>query len=481
MAQFETVIGMEIHVELATQSKVFCGCSTKFGAPPNTNVCPVCLGFPGSLPVLNRSVVEFSLRAALAFHCSLTSPCLFERKNYFYPDLPKAYQISQRMLPLGTNGWVEIETTVGTKRVGISDAHMEEDTGKSLHGGEAGSDAHSLIDFNRAGVPLLEIVSAPDLRSIEEAEAYMETMRSILLYLGISECRMEHGHLRFEASVSLRPFGATEFGTRVEVKNLNSFRAVTGALKAEITRQEKILNSGGTVAQQTMLWDEARGVTAPMRSKEHAHDYRYFPEPDLVPVVIDKAWRSRVERELPELPRARRARFVTQYELPDYDARILTATKASADFFEACVADYGKPKVVSNWMMGELARLLNEAQQELPDTALTPAHVVGMLRLMDDGTISGAVAKRVLEEMFATGAQPADIVEARGLKQVSDDSALAPIIAQVVADHPQVIADLRAGKDRSKQFLVGQVMKATRGRANPGRVNELLDAELAKP
>jgi aspartyl-tRNA(Asn)/glutamyl-tRNA(Gln) amidotransferase subunit B len=475
--EFEPVIGMELHAELSTKSKIFCGCSAEPLAEPNTQVCPVCLGFPGVLPVLNTQVVEFALRAAVAMNCEITTPNVFERKNYFYPDLPKAYQITQRMLPIGHRGWVEIEVNGETKRVGLQDVHMEEDTGKSFHGEAAGGLDVSLIDFNRSGVPLLEIISQPDLRSVEEAEAYMNTMRQVLLYLGISECRMEAGQLRFEASVSLRPKGEEKFGTRVEIKNLNSFRAVTESLKAEIRRQTELLRKGEEVVQQTMLWNEARGITEPMRSKEHAHDYRYFPEPDLVPLVIDAAWIERVKAALPELPHARKQRFVEQYGLPEYDARVLTASKATADFFEICVKEHDNPKTVSNWMMGDFAALLNETGQDIAESKVTPSHLVEMLKLIDAGTVTGRMAKEIFEEMFRTGRKAADVAQEKG-GAISDEAELSTAIDKVIANNPKAVEDIRAGKDKAYGFLSGQVMKETKGRANPQLVNKLLREKL---
>ncbi|MBI3919917.1 MAG: Asp-tRNA(Asn)/Glu-tRNA(Gln) amidotransferase subunit GatB, partial [Armatimonadetes bacterium] len=464
---FETVIGMEIHTELSTRTKIFCGCSTQFGAEPNSQTCPVCLGLPGSLPVLNRSVVEYALKAALAFHCEINTPCLMERKNYYYPDLPKAYQISQRMLPLGVGGYLEIPSNGVMKQVGMVDVHIEEDTGKSIHGSEAGDPEASLIDYNRSGVPLLEIISKPDLYSVDEAEAYMETMRSILLYLEISDCKMEQGSMRFEASVSLRPAGEEELGTRVEIKNLNSFRSVTSSLRSEIQRQTEILKAGGTITQETMLWDEARGVTESMRSKEFAHDYRYFPEPDLVPIVIDEAWKDRAQASLPELPQARKRRFIDQLGLPEYDARVLTMSKATADFFEEATRLYDKPKVLSNWIMGDFAALLNADNREIQESAVTPQNLTDMLKLVDDGTISGKIAKTVFEEMYRTGTSPRQIVEERGLVQISDTSALEAIVEEVLAENADAVESFRSGKDKSFGFLVGQVMKKSHGKANP--------------
>ncbi|NCO33797.1 MAG: glutaminyl-tRNA synthase (glutamine-hydrolyzing) subunit B [Armatimonadetes bacterium CG2_30_59_28] len=478
LTEFEPVIGMEMHTELGTQSKIFCGCSTAFGAEPNTQTCPVCLGLPGSLPVLNRQVVEYGLRAALALHCKVNAPCIMERKNYYYPDLPKAYQISQRMLPLGAEGYVEIPGDGGTKRVGITDAHIEEDTGKSLHGSLAGDPDSSLIDYNRSGIPLLEIISEPDMNSVEDAEAYMETMRSIMLYLEVSDCKMEHGRMRFEASVSLRPKGTTKLGTRVEIKNLNSFRAVTHSLLSEIDRQRKLLGAGVEIVQETMLWDEERGVTEPMRSKEFAHDYRYFPEPDLVPIVIDDAWINRARAVLPELPRARRQRFVREFSLPEYDATVLTSAKASADFFETATGLYDSPKVISNWMMGDFAALLNADGREIQDSSVTPKRLTDMLKMIDGEIISGKIAKTVFEEMYRTGRAPGEIVKEKGLVQISDESAVELIVDEVIAENPDAVENFRGGNEKSIGFLVGQVMKKSRGKANPQLVNDLLKRRM---
>jgi len=484
MAKYEIVIGMEVHAELLTETKQFCACANVALAPPNTHVCPVCLGFPGSLPVLNGKSVDLSLRTVLAFGSKINTRCIFERKNYFYPDLPKAYQISQRLLPLGEGGFVEIDVpgdngTV-TKRVGLHDVHMEEDTGKSQHGEAIGDPDSSLVDFNRSGIPLLEIVSAPDMRSIEEAEAYMNTLRQTLLYLEVSDCKMEQGRLRFEASVSLRPFGQEEFGTRVEVKNLNSMKAVRDSLRAEIERQTKILESGGTVVQQTMLWDEASGTTQPMRSKEQAHDYRYFPEPDLVPLDIDEAWLKRVRDAMPELPRARRARFQTQHGLSAYDAELLTATRDIADYYEAALESYDKPKTISNWVANELLGRLNAESKGITDSPVRPAQLRDLVKLIDSGQISGKIAKDVFDEMFREGRDAAAIVKEKGLQQVSDEGELEAICRRVIDALPKVVEDYLGGKEKSFAALVGGVMKETRGKANPALVNEILKRLLGR-
>ncbi|HVF84915.1 MAG TPA: Asp-tRNA(Asn)/Glu-tRNA(Gln) amidotransferase subunit GatB [Abditibacteriaceae bacterium] len=488
MSKYEIVIGMEVHAELLTQSKQFCGCANTALAPPNTHVCPVCLGFPGSLPVLNGKSVDLSLRTVLAFGSEINRDCIFERKNYFYPDLPKAYQISQRLLPLGEGGFIEIdvpqsgdngESSTRIKRVSLHDVHMEEDTGKSQHGESIGDPSSSLVDYNRAGIPLLEIVSNPDMRSIEEAEAYMTALRQLLLYLEVSDCKMEQGRLRFEASVSLRPFGQQEFGTRVEVKNLNSMKSVRDSLRSEIARQERVLDSGGTVEQMTMLWDEASGTTQPMRSKEQAHDYRYFPEPDLVPLQIDDAWLSRVQNEMPELPRARKVRFIQSLGLSPYEADVLTASRDLADYYEHVLDGFGNPKTVSNWVSNELLGRLNAEGKTVVDSPVSPDKLRGLLKLMDAGTISGKTAKEVFDEMFASGRDAQSIVEERGLTQMSDTSELEAICARVIAANAKAVEDFKAGKERSFGALVGGVMKETKGRANPALVNELLRKQLA--
>lgn len=484
MSQYEIVIGMEVHAELLTESKQFCGCANTALAEPNTHVCPVCLGFPGSLPVLNEKSVDLSLRAALAFNAKINCDCIFERKNYFYPDLPKAYQVTQMLLPLGEGGYIEIDvpTADGTvvKRVGMHDIHMEEDTGKSQHGEAVGDPDSSLVDFNRAGIPLLEIVSQPDMRSVEEAEAYMQALRQLLLYLEVSDCKMEQGRLRFEASVSLREFGAAEYGTRVEVKNLNSMKSVRDSLRAEIERQTKVLKAGGTIQQQTMLWDEASGTTQPMRSKEQAHDYRYFAEPDLVPLKIDDAWLERVKSQMPELPRVKKQRF-QELGLSAYEAEVLTITRETATYFESALEGYGKEggaKTISNWVANELLGRLNAESKTVNESPVKPDQLRDLVKLIDDGIISGKIAKEVFDEMFASGRNAAEIVEEKGLTQVSDTGELEAICARVIAANPKAVEDFKAGKEKSFGALVGGVMKETKGRANPALVNELLRKQL---
>lgn len=484
MPKYEIVIGMEAHAELLTQTKQFCGCANEPLAAPNTNVCPVCLGFPGALPVLNQKGVDLAMRTVIAFDSKINRRNYFERKNYFYPDLPKAFQTTQMAQPLGEGGSIELEVpqsdgSTVKKTVTLHDVHMEEDTGKSSHGEAVGDPDSSLIDFNRSGVPLLEIVSKPDMRSVEEAEAYMNTLRQILLYLEVSDCKMEQGRLRFEASVSLRPYGQEKLGTRVEIKNLNSMKSVRDALRAEIARQEKALNAGETIEQATMLWDEVSGTTQKMRSKEHAHDYRYFPEPDLVPIEIDDAWLERVKNSMPELPRAKRDRFI-ELGLTPYEAGVLTASREVAEYFEKALDGYYKPKVISNWVANELLGRLNAESLTIADSPVAPTQLRDLVQLIDAGTISGKIAKEVFDEMFQSGRGAAEIVEEKGLTQVSDTSELQEICKQVIAANARAVEDYLAGKEKSFGALVGGVMKETKGRANPALVNQILKSELAK-
>ncbi|GAB6934637.1 MAG: Asp-tRNA(Asn)/Glu-tRNA(Gln) amidotransferase subunit GatB [Bacillota bacterium] len=475
---FETVIGLEVHVELATKSKIFCSCSTEFGAPPNTNVCPICLGHPGVLPVLNRQAVEFAMKAALALNCEIAEECKFDRKNYFYPDLPKAYQISQYDRPLAKNGWVEIEVNGRKKRVGITRLHLEEDAGKSLHAEDGGN--YSLVDFNRVGVPLIEIVTEPDLRSPEEARLFLEKLRQILLYTGVSDVKMEEGSLRCDANISLRPVGADTFGTKTELKNLNSFRFVQKGLEYEEKRQREILMSGGVVEQETRRWDEQKEITVPMRGKEEAHDYRYFPEPDLVRLVIDREWVERVKAELPELPDARRERYMRDYGLSAYDAGVLTASKDLSDYYEEVVKHCQDPKTAANWVMVELMGYVNAQGIEVRDVKLSPANLGKLITLINKGTISGKIAKQVFKELLETDRDPEAIVKEKGLVQITDPEVLRPIVLQVLDANAQSVVDYKNGKDRALGFLVGQVMKATKGKANPELVNKLLLEEIAK-
>ncbi len=475
---YEAVIGLEVHVELKTKTKIFCPSTTEFGGDPNTHTCPVCLGLPGVLPVLNKKVLEYAIRAALALNCEIAEFSKFDRKNYYYPDMPKNYQISQYDLPLAKNGYLDIEVDGQTRRIGITRLHMEEDTGKLVHQGTITTTPYSLVDYNRAGVPLIEIVSEPDLRSPEEARIYMEKLRSIIQYTGVSDCKMEEGSLRCDANVSVRPKGAPEFGTKTEIKNMNSFKALQRALSYEVQRQIDVLEEGGRIVQETRTWDEGKGVTLPMRSKEEAHDYRYFPEPDLVPLVIDRRWVEEIRASLPELPDRRRQRYMEQFGLPAYDASVLTSTIELAEYFEACTAHYPDAKTVSNWIMGDLSRLLNVHNLEITQCRIRPEQLARMLRLIDQGTISGKIAKTVFEEMFATGSDPEKIVKEKGLVQITDEGAIAAVVEEVIANYPKVVEDYRAGKEKALGFLVGQVMKATKGKANPELVNRLFKARL---
>lgn len=469
--RYETVIGLEVHVELHTKSKIFCGCSTSFGAPPNTHTCPVCLGHPGVLPVLNRQAVEYAMKAAMALNCEVATDSKFDRKNYFYPDSPKAYQISQYDKPVGENGWIDIEVNGVTKRIGITRVHLEEDAGKLTHvdGGYA-----SLVDFNRVGTPLIEIVSEPDLRSPEEARAYLEKLRAIMLYCDVSDVKMEEGSLRCDANISLRPYGQQEFGTKAELKNMNSFRGVQRGLEYEELRQADVLSSGGKVVQETRRWDEAQGKTIAMRSKEEAHDYRYFPDPDLVSLHIDDAWKARVRASIPELPDARKARYTSEFGLPGYDAEVITASKKLADFFEESLAYTKDAKAVSNWIMGDLLGYLNAGNLELQDVKITGKGLGEMIGLIEQGTISSKIAKTVFKAMIESGKEPQTIVEEQGLVQISDEGAIKGIVEQIIDNNPQSVADYKAGKEKAIGFLVGQIMKETKGKANPGLVNKLI-------
>jgi len=477
LADYEPNIGLEVHAELSTRTKVFCGCSTAVGAPPNSQVCPVCLGFPGVLPVLNRQVVDYGLRVALALNCEITRPTIFERKGYYYPDLPKNFQISQKRAPLGRNGRLNLSVDGRPVRVGIADVHLEEDAAKLLHPGD--NPEETLVDFNRSGIPLLEIVSEPDMRSAAEVEAYMNAVRSMLLYLGVSQARMEQGQLRFEASVSLRPAGSSELGTRVEIKNLNSFRAVVGGVEHEIRRQRRALQAGEALDQETRLWDDERGVTEPMRRKETAMDYRYFPEPDLAPLVIDEGWIARVRAALPELVEARRQRFVQQYRLSDYDAAVLTADKALADFFEDTVKAGAPAKAAANWVSVELLRLLNEREVQLANAAITPTALAELISLVEQGAVSALAAKTVFARLFQGGGSAAAALAELGLSQISGEEQLAATVDEVIRENPGAVANFKAGNERSLGFLVGQVMRKSGKRANPQLVNKLLRERLA--
>lgn len=474
MADYEAVIGLEVHVELKTNTKIFCHSTTAFGGEPNTHVCPVCLGLPGVLPVLNKRVVEYAIRAGLALNCQIAGFSKFDRKNYYYPDLPKNYQISQYDLPLAEHGFIDIDIEGQTKRIGITRVHMEEDAGKLVHQGSISTTPYSLVDYNRTGVPLIEIVSEPDMRSPEEARAYLDKLKAIIQYTGVSDCKMEEGSLRCDANVSVRPRGRETFGTKAEIKNMNSFKALQKAVAYEIERQIDVLEEGGRVVQETRTWEENKGITLSMRSKEEAHDYRYFPDPDLVPMIIDRDWVEEIRASLPELPGQRKERYVRELGLSPYDAEVLTTTKEMADYFEECLKSYPNAKIIGNWVMGELSRLLNAGNMEISLCNITPGQLADMLKLMDKGTISGKIAKTVFEEMFDSGKDPEQIVKEKGLMQISDEGAIASEVDRVLADNPKVVEDYRAGKEKALGFLVGQVMKATRGKANPDLVNKLL-------
>ncbi|MFD1954322.1 Asp-tRNA(Asn)/Glu-tRNA(Gln) amidotransferase subunit GatB [Paenibacillus thailandensis] len=474
-SKYETVIGLEVHVELHTNSKIFCGCSTSFGAPPNTHTCPICLGHPGVLPVLNRQAVEYAMKAAMALNCEIADITKFDRKNYFYPDSPKAYQISQYDQPIGRNGWIDIEVNGETKRIGITRLHLEEDAGKLTHvdGGYA-----SLVDFNRVGTPLVEIVSEPDIRTPEEAKAYLEKLKAIMLYCEVSDVKMEEGSLRCDANISIRPWGQKEFGTRAELKNMNSFRGVQRGLEYEQLRQAQILDEGGEVVQETRRWDETQGKTFSMRGKEEAHDYRYFPDPDLVRLHIDAEWKERVRSSIPELPDARKARYTSEYGLPSYDAEVITASKKLADLFEESLNYTKDAKAVSNWIMGDLLGYLNMNGLELSDVKITGQGLGEMIGLLEKGTISSKIAKTVFKAMLESGKLPQQIVEEQGLVQISDESAIQAIVERIVEANPQSVEDYRAGKEKAIGFLVGQIMKETKGKANPAIVNKLLIEKL---
>ncbi len=474
--RYEAVIGLEAHAQMLTETKIFCGCSTKFGMEPNTQTCQVCIGMPGVLPVLNRKALEFAVRTGIAMRCKISPYSRFARKNYFYPDLPKGYQISQYELPICEHGYIEIMVDGELKRVGITRVHMEEDAGKNIHEGVG---AYSFVDLNRAGVPLMEIVSEPDIRSPQEAAEYMKRLRAILRYLGVCDGNMEQGSLRCDANVSVRPVGQKEFGTRAEIKNINSFRFVEKAIEYEIRRQIRVLEEGGNVVQETRLWDSSRGITESMRSKEEAHDYRYFPEPDLVPIVVDPVWVDGIRASLPELPDAKQARFVKEYGLPAYDAFQLAEERAVAEWFEEVVRHGGRPKAAANWMMGELMRYLNEENKTISECAVQPKQLAELLRLMDDSTISGKIAKTVFEEMYRTGRDASAIVKEKGLVQITDESEIEQAVDDIIAKSPKEVERYKAGDEKLLGFFVGQVMKVTKGKANPRILNELVKKKLS--
>jgi aspartyl-tRNA(Asn)/glutamyl-tRNA(Gln) amidotransferase subunit B len=477
--KYETVIGLEVHVQIKTQTKIFCSCPTEFGTPPNENTCPICLGMPGVLPVLNKRFLESSMRACLATHCTIEPMNRFARKNYFYPDLPKGYQISQFELPLGTHGHININIGGTKKRIGLTRIHMEEDAGKLIHGENLGSPGKSYVDYNRTGIPLCEVVSEPDMRSSEEARAYLTELKSILEYTEVSDCNMEEGSLRCDANVSIRPVGQEELGTRTELKNLNSFKFVQKAIEYEVARQTKVLEQGDTVKQETRLYDSDRNETFPMRSKEEAHDYRYFPDPDLVPIMIDKEWIEKLQKTIPELPEQKRERFMNSYEIPALDTGVLTSSKSLADYFEQCTALFPQPKIISNWLMGDLLRELKKDNRDIEDCPVSPSALVDLLKLIDSGTISGNMAKGVFEEMYQTQKSAAHIVKEKGLEQITDSSAIEKIVDEVLQANPSQVEEFRGGKEKVIGFLVGQVMKESKGKANPGMVNKLLKEKMS--
>lgn len=469
--EYETVIGLEVHVELATKTKIFCGCTTAFGGAPNTYTCPVCTGMPGSLPVLNKQVVEYAMAVGLATNCNITRHCKFDRKNYFYPDNPQNYQISQLYLPICRDGYVEIETEEGSKRVGIHEIHMEEDAGKLIHDEDTNC---SLVDYNRSGVPLIEIVSEPDMRSAEEVIAYLEKLRLIIQYLGASDCKLQEGSMRADVNLSVREVGAKEYGTRTEMKNLNSFRAIARAIAGERSRQIALLEAGEAVIQETRRWDDAKETSYAMRSKEDAQDYRYFPDPDLTPVYISDAWIEEVKGRQPELRTEKMKRYKEEFDIPDYDIEIITGSKHMADIFEACVAICNQPKKVSNWLMVETLRLLKEKEMDAEDIRFSPENLAKLIGLTEQKVINSTVAKEVFEVMFDSDVDPEKYVEEKGLKTVNDEGALRKTIEEVIAANPQSVEDYKNGKDKAIGFLVGQTMKAMKGKADPASVNALL-------
>jgi aspartyl-tRNA(Asn)/glutamyl-tRNA(Gln) amidotransferase subunit B len=474
---YEPVIGLEVHAELATKSKIYCGCPNEFGGEPNTHCCPICSGMPGVLPVLNKKVVDYAIKAGLATDCEITRVGKQDRKNYFYPDLPKAYQTSQYDLPVCKNGFIEIQVNDETKKIGITRIHIEEDAGKLLHEASAGN---TLVDYNRCGVPLIEIVTEPDMRSAEEARLFLESLKSILEYTGVSDCKMQEGSLRCDVNVSVRPVGQKEFGTRTEMKNVNSFRAAFRAIEYEIKRQIMELEMGNEIKQETRRWDDEKGVTTAMRGKEEAHDYRYFPEPDLVPIVIDEEWIQSIRETLPELPKARRTRYVKEHGLSDYDAGQITASIDLANFFDACVAEGANPKTTSNWLIGDVSRFVNEQELEFSQIPFTPSQLAKLIALIEKGTISNTAGKTVLKELFENPKDPEEIVKEKGLAQISDEGELKAIVAEVIEANPKSVEDYKSGKKQAIGFLVGQTMRATKGKGNPQLINKLIQEDLDK-
>jgi aspartyl-tRNA(Asn)/glutamyl-tRNA(Gln) amidotransferase subunit B len=475
--EYEIVIGLEVHAELATKSKIYCTCTTEFGGEPNTHCCPICTGMPGVLPVLNKKVVEYAVKAGLATNCSIADFSKQDRKNYFYPDLPKAYQTSQYDLPICNHGYIDIEVDGAAKRIGITRIHIEEDAGKLMHDEwETGT----LVDYNRCGVPLIEIVSEPDIRSAEEAKAYLENLKAILEYTEVSDCKMQEGSLRADVNLSVRPKGQKEFGTRTEMKNLNSFRGIVRAIEAETQRQINEIEAGGVIIQETRRWDDNKGVSYTMRSKEEAHDYRYFPEPDLVPIIVDNEWFEAIKASLPELPDARRRRYISEFGLPEYDAAMITSSKILADFFEEAVGKSNNAKAVSNWVMGDLMRILKEKDMDVSEIPFPAENLAKMIALIEKGTISGTIAKKVFGKMFESGKDPETIVKEEGLEVVSDEGAIVAVVKKILESNPQSVADYMGGKEKAFGFLVGQAMKDTRGKASPQVINKILKEELDK-
>lgn len=474
--RYEAVIGLEVHAQLKTRTKMFCACPVSFNRPPNTVICPVCTGQPGTLPVVNKTAVELAVKTALSLHGTIQERSVFARKNYFYPDLPKGYQISQHEYPVSKGGYLDVAVDGAAKRISLIRIHLEEDAGKLVH--DYGHEDASHVDFNRCGAPLIEIVSGPDMRTPEEGGAYLKKLRNILVYLDVCEGNLQEGNFRCDANISIRPEGAQKLGTRTELKNLNSFKAVEKALAYEIGRQTKVVSEGKEVVQETLLWNEGTGRTEPMRTKEEAHDYRYFPDPDLLPLIVDDAWIGKIKGNIPELADQKAARFVKEYGIPEYDAAVLTDEKALADYYEAAVAAYREPKKISNWIMTELLRELKKDEREPKDCPVTPQDLAALMKLIDDGAISGKIAKEVFEEMYRTGKAPSDIVAAKGLKQVSDEGALEAAVDKVIAENTKQVEQYRSGKVAIFGFFVGQVMKETKGQGNPNIINDLLKKKL---